>query len=129
MQQKVSVVFRKTGLRAFQPACLYAYLSAPTSAIVAKMSVTSYEYLDVEEAIQLAGKGQISIEELRAYATNYSKLLVYRIGKVYMAKHPATFQKLSSEYDFWPSSTFIPLSKTGATTLDRICSFYDVTQR
>ena len=78
----VRVVFRKQGPKTFRPNLLYAYLSAPVSAIVGKADVLQYEFLPTEQALDMASQGSIDVRELRAYAGEYAQLLVMRIGNV-----------------------------------------------
>ena len=120
---EVSIVFRKTGPRAFRPELMYAYVSGPISAIVARMSITSYDYLPLNDALSIADDGRISVADLRSYADQYSNLLVIGIGPVEEAPTPISYHTLSTEYGFFPSSTFIPLSQMGVDTLNRLGDF------
>jgi predicted transcriptional regulator len=123
LKQQVSVIFRKMGPTWFEPTTIYAYLSQPISAIVAKMPVLRYEFLPADEALALADKGKISKEELRAYTSDYSKLLTIKIGAVSKASPQITRTYLTNEFDYWPSSTFTSLSKEGMASLDSLGNF------
>lgn len=127
-ERKISVVFRKDGPRRFNPDWLYAYLTAPVSAITAKMPVTSYRKMALDEAVKLAPEGLLTEEGLRAYASapysaSYSELVVFRIGEIQAASSPVTMRQLQTEFSFWPSPTYIPLSEAGKATLDRLAKF------
>lgn len=120
---KLSVVFRKMGPADFTPDTVYAYVSARASAIVAKFTVKSWERLPLDKALRLAAKGNVTEEYLRTYTTGYSDLIVIVAGPLQVAEHPVTLKHLSTEYEFRPSSTFMPLSATGVTTIDRLARF------
>jgi predicted transcriptional regulator len=125
---KVSAIFRKAGPRKFTPDWLYAYLNAPVSAIVARIPVTDYRSVSIDDALRLANEGMISEEELRDYAAPryakpYSSLVVYRVGAIEMAASPVTMQLLSSEYGFFASPNFIQLSESGVAILNRLAGF------
>jgi len=118
-----SVVFRKFGPRDFTPDWIYAYVAQPVSAIVAKLEVTSYRLLPVADAVKLARKGLLTEEELRTYSARFSTLVVFGIGSSQLARRPVSLLTLKTDYDFWPDSTFIPLSMRGTTTLDELGDF------
>ena len=120
---EISVVFRKKGPTWFSPTHLYAYMSKPVKGIVARMPVAKYEFVPIESALEVASRGKIGKEELRAYAADYVNLLLIGIGPVAPAKSLISFELLAREYDFWPSSTFMPLSKSGMDVLDRLGDF------
>ncbi len=123
LDHKISYVFRKMGPRQFTPEVIYAYFSTPVSAVAAKCSVTSWESLGIEQAVTLAEKGSISPKDLRLYADNYSELLVIGIGRPIEATNRIEMQFMRKEFGFWPSSTFMPLSTFGCTTLDELGGF------
>jgi len=123
LDDDVGVVFRKMGPTWFSPKVVFAYLSAPISSIVARMSVTKYEFVPTETALACAERGKIEKEELRAYASGYSQLLLIEVAQVAKAETPITCAKLSSDYDYSPSSTFIPLAKEGIDTLNALGHF------
>jgi predicted transcriptional regulator len=120
---QVRVVFRKMGPKAFVPDLMYAYVASPDSAIVARMPITSYAAMPLKDAVQLADQGAISAEELIQYAHTWQELIVMHVGAVAVAKAPITYDYLAKEYNYWPSSTFIPLSRTGKTVLDKLGQF------
>jgi len=115
---KIKVVFRKAGPTRVTPELMYVYFSAPISAIVARLPIVSYEILPLAKAIMLTEDGQISREELVSYARDRQELVVMHVGQVAVASNPITRIHMSSAYNFWPSSTFIPLSGAGKRTLD-----------
>ncbi len=128
--KSVSVVFRKKGPTRYVPTAMYMYVSAPVSAIVARASVESYRSASIEEALAYVSEGGISEEELRDYAAQpyskrYDELLVYGLGQIQLAGSPIGLTTLMSEYDFWPSPSYIPLSVDGKKTLDDIGHFED----
>ena len=108
------------------PRLIYAYMSAPISAIVARMPIISYSSLLTQEAIKLAGRGCIDYGELQDYAKGMKELLVMEIGQVAVARNPITCTFMSANFNFWPSSTFIPLSASGARNLDELGQFENV---
>ncbi len=118
-----SVVFRKMGPIKFVPDLLYAYLTAPVSAIIARAEVTKYEHLPIEDALLLSRQGLLTKDEVRSYGLHYSHLFVFHLGQISISQSPVTMQHLVSNYDFWPSSTFIPLSGAGKETIDRLAGF------
>ena len=120
----VRVVFRKNGPRQFTPTMMYAYVAGPTSAIVAKMAITSYTTMSINEAVKLASSGAITEAELRDYAESYSQLVVMPVDLPRIARSPITYKFLSAEYNYWPSSTFIPLSQHGVQILDKLGEFH-----
>jgi len=122
-QKQFTVVFRKMGPKSFCPDVMYAYLTRPVSAIVAKIQVPRYEVLPIGEAAALAPQGLLTEHELRDYGTTYSELVVFWIEDIRMASAPITMKKLVADFDFWPSSSFIPLSKSGQHTLDSLGHF------
>ena len=122
------MVFRKMGPTRFQPSHLYVYINSPTSAIAGRLPITQLDILPIDDAIKIADAGMLTEEELRAYATPayakpYSALVVYRVGRFQPAASPITKQLLASNFGFWPSPSFIPLSKAGKNTLDRLGKF------
>lgn len=118
-----SVFFRKKAPLKFQPDLVYAYLTTPVSAIVAQLSISRCESQDVKQAAGLAKKSLLTQEEILAYAKQYTRLFVFTVDAIHLAKNPLTLQRLEAEYDFWPSSNFTPLSENGKTTIDRLCRF------
>jgi predicted transcriptional regulator len=120
---KCSLVFRKTGPKRFKPDRLYAYLSAPISAVVARIPVIGYEEMPLEQAVRLAAKGFISRQELLSYAGERPTLVVYTIGPPAIARRPVTRIALMEKYDFAPSQTYIPVSETGQSLLDHLAEF------
>lgn len=119
----ISAVFRKRCPSFFIPTIIYAYFAKPSSAIAARFPVISWERQPLAEAVGCAGKGRISPEELRSYAKGYDDLLVITIGQVEAAQSPVTHAYLCERYDYWPSSTFTPLSGTGVKTIDALAHF------
>lgn len=126
---QLDVVFRKMGPSMFTPSLVYAYVSAPSSAVVAKFSVISWERQPLKQALQQSVRGMLSEAYLRQYAQGYNELLVIRPGPIQVARTPVTLKLLSTEYEFWPSSTFMPLSGKGVATLDRLADFKRPTTR
>jgi len=123
IQGDVTLVFRKYLPADFTPSLVYAYVCAPTSAIVARMDVLLYESLPAREVIELAEEGLHSRNELRSYAKDFSELQIMRFGATRVAKNVITQKTLTEKYQFWPASTFIPLSSKGVKTLDSLGSF------
>lgn len=123
LEGKLEVLFRKMGPQSFKPTLVYAYVSAPASAIVAKFEVDSWEREPVDVAISLASKGLVSEDYLRSYSKGYSDLLVIKPGPIQVADTPITLKQMSNAYEFWPSSTFMPLSANGIQTLNRLGNF------
>lgn len=124
----MSVVFRKTGPRSFTPESLYVYLNAPVSAIIGRLPVSEYLSMSLDDAIELADQGMISEAELRDYAKqpygkHYSRLVVYRVGRIEVAEAPVTMKLLQSDYGFFASPNFIQLSTSGAQILDGLAGF------
>ena len=124
IKSEIRVVFRKKGPKQFTPKTMYAYISTPTSAIVAKMPVLSCEFLPLDEAVQRATRGAISEDELRHYAKTNRELVVIEIGKTSVAKTPITLDYLVQTHGFWPSANFIPLSNHGVDVLDQLGDFH-----
>ncbi len=123
---EVEVVFRKQGPRGFVPTLMYTYMAAPISAIVARIPISSYAYVATEKAIELADRGSIDSDELRDYAKGLGSLLVMELGRVAVAKYPITYSYMSEHFNFWPSSTYIPLSATGIQLLDELGQFENI---
>lgn len=123
---KIKVVFRKQGPHCFTPSLMYAYITAPISAIIARMPIISHTSMPTEKAILLATRGDIDVEELRHYAKDLDNLLVTEIGQIAVAKRPITLSYMSANFNFWPSSSFIPLSASGARTLDKLGQFENI---
>ncbi len=119
----VRVVFRKKKLVTTSPEWLYVYMASPVTAITAKLSIVSLESMAVSEALKLAEKGSIAVDELRKYAGKADELFVIHVGVVQVAKTPIEMSVLSSKYGFFPSPNFIRLSKSGASTIDRLANF------
>ena len=122
-EQKCTAVFRKRGPTKLTPTMIYVYAARPISAIVARMPVLEYQYVDTEVALKMANKGAISREELASYANRWDQLLIYTIGKVEFASEPVSRTTLSSDYGFAPSQTYIPLSHDGKSILDHLAGF------
>ena len=120
---EIDVVFRKLGPRDFVPRLLYAYVSAPISAIIARAPIEAYHDLPLTEALRLSDRGAIEKEELRQYAAGWLRLIVMELGQISVASTPLSCKSLSAKYNYWPSSTFIPLSRTGVQTLDQLGQF------
>ncbi len=119
----IRVVFRKMGPKAFVPDLMYAYVASPDSAIVARMPITSCTAMSLKDAVQLADEGCISPEELIQYAHTWQELIVMHVGAVAVAMEPISYDYLAKEYNYWPSSTFIPLSGNGKKVLDKLGQF------
>jgi predicted transcriptional regulator len=120
---KIEVVFRKQGPSNFTPRLIYAYVSAPTSAIVCRMPVIAYSTMPVAKALEFADRGCIEVDELKSYAGASNSLIVMELGAILVARSPITCEYLSQHYNYWPSSTFIPLSKSGVAILDELGEF------
>lgn len=120
---QIRVVFRKLGPTRFTPDLMYVYSTSPDSAIIARFPILFYDVKNVEDALLLAEDGKISREELLLYAHSQRELVVMGVGDVALARTPVTCALMSAKYNFWPSSTFIPLSSTGRRTLDRLAGF------
>ncbi len=124
---RVSVVFRKSGPTDFTPQLVYAYIAAPTSSIAFRMEITSYSSMPVEATFELADAGAISKSDLKSYAGSNHNLVVMRIGQIFVAELPITCDFLAQNFNFWPSSTYIPLSSAGVATLDELGHFKSIT--
>ena len=120
---EVSVVFRKTWPTKIDARAIYAYFGAPTSAIAAKFPIEGLELLPIQDALAFSAAGAISRAELETYATDFDAIYVCHIGSVEVANSPVDRKFLTDEYDFWPSSTYMPLSSYGEETLDRLAEF------
>ena len=116
----IDVVFRKMGPRHFEPDLLFAYVAAPISAIVARVAITRYERLSLRDAERLANRANLTPKELRSYAIGYDDVIVMELAPVVTTRHPITLDYLSKHYEFWPSSTYTPLSKAGVATLNKL---------
>jgi predicted transcriptional regulator len=123
LEGKVHVVFRKQGPRGFSPELMYVYASAPASAIIARVPIVSYQTMSMTESLSLASRGCIDLAELRSYGRSVDELVVMKIGSVSVARTPVACALLADKYNFWPSSTFIPLSATGVKVLDTLGQF------
>ena len=123
LQAAFSVELRKTGPTNLMPDCMYAYVTDPVRAIIARMSVTEFGHMSIAEALKESSHTLFSEHELRRYAAGRVGLYYSRLGPVRIAKTRITFQHLSQEYDYWPSSNFFPLSETGKTVLDSLGEF------
>ncbi len=123
LEGKLEVLFRKMGPQGFEPTLVYAYVSAPASAVVAKFEIDSWDREPVDVAIGLASKGLVSEDYLRSYSKGYTELLVIKPGPIQVAETPITLKQMSDAYEFWPSSTFMPLSGNGILTLNTLGNF------
>lgn len=122
-QGEIRVVFRKMGPTDFIPDTVYAYIASPDSAIVARAPILAYETLGIQDALDLADDGKLSRRELLEYVGEWKHLIVMRLGNLWVADTPITYAHLSEKYNYWPSSTFIPLSATGKNILDKLGKF------
>jgi hypothetical protein len=126
-QSEFSVVFRKHRPARMEPRWMYAYCSKPVSAIVARMPVISVLELPLDEAVKMCDRSMHTEDQIRKYAKStfrdYMSLVVYEIGIVEYAKSPIPLRLLVADFDYWPSSTFIPLSVEGKRILDKLGSF------
>jgi len=118
--QEVSVVFRKSGPSAFVPDQMFAYIAAPVSAITAKMRVESSVFMPIDEAVAYCDAARLTEDALREYAKDYAEVLVFHIADIEPATKPISRVLLTEQFDFWPSSTYIPLSSTGVATLETL---------
>jgi predicted transcriptional regulator len=123
INKRISTVFRKLGPNRFTPTTMYAYVSSPISAIVARARIASFAYLDIEEAIAFCKQGRMREDDLRTYARGFPRLLVMHIRDVNVARRPITYATLSTDFAFFPSSTFIPIGRSGVSTMDRLGRF------
>jgi predicted transcriptional regulator len=121
--QAFQCIFRKMGPHRFVPTHIYAYLAKPTSAIVAKMPVTSFGPITLSQAEAIASSAMLTPSELRAYADKRTELVIYHVGPISVARTPIAFEVLKQTYQFWPSSNYIPLSPQGSEVLDDLGSF------
>lgn len=127
IQGSFTYEFRKTGPTKLTPTSLYAYVTLPIRAIVAKFVVVQSGQMSVGEALMHTHETLFSEAELRSYAGDaYDILYFYHLGRVEVAHTPIEFQHLHDAYDYWPSSNFFPLSATGRDTLDSLGSFVDL---
>jgi predicted transcriptional regulator len=129
LEKKLDIVFRKQGPSDFIPKLIYAYVSAPRSAIVCRMQIVAYDEMPIAKAVTFADRGCIDVPELKSYAGIDGKLIVMKLGVILAAKSPITFEYLSRNYNYWPSSTFIPLSKSGVAILDDLGEFSTLPER
>lgn len=120
---QVRVVFRKMGPSDFTPNLMYIYIAAPDSAIVARSPITKYETLNLADALLLADDGKISRDALTEYARDRRQLIVMHLGEIAIAQSQITYLRLAEDFNFWPSSTFIPLSESGRRVLDKLGTF------
>jgi hypothetical protein len=123
LEKKLDIVFRKQGPSGFTPKLIYAYVTAPTSAILCCAPIVAYDEMPVAKAVTLADRGCIDVSELKTYSGVNGKLIVMELGAILVAKSPITYEFLSKHYNYWPSSTFIPLSKSGVAILDELGGF------
>jgi len=119
-QGTINAIFRRQVPISFVPDQIFAYVSKPISAITAKLFVTAFERLPVDDTIRFAKGGHLREDELRSYAGDREELVVIQISGTKVAVRPIEFAHLAKEYDFWPSSTSMPLSATGVRTLDEL---------
>lgn len=117
------VVFRKKGPESFSPDLIYAYFASPVHAVAAKLSVADYQQVPVANAIRLAEKGLMTEESLGAYAARHSHLKVFHVNGLLLARKPISLDLMVTNFHFWPSSNYVPLSKAGASALDTLASF------
>ena len=118
--RKVSVVFRKFGPRHFGPKWIYAYLTQPISAVVAKLEVTNCQHMTLDNAARVAEGSLLTKQEVLSYGARWEHLYVFGIGSIRMAIRPITFRHLADAYGYWPDSTFIPLTPNGEAVLDEL---------
>lgn len=118
--RQVSVIFRKKGPQRFTPDWVYAYIAIPTKAIVAKLEIDTLERLSTDQASQLARSSMLTPDEIRKYAGEHSRLFVYRVGTILVARKPITLTDLIAQFNYWPSSNYTPLSAQGVAILDNL---------
>lgn len=126
---RIDVVFRKQGPNDFKPQLIYAYVASPISAIVCRAQITTYQQFPIAQAVEFASRGCIDVEELLRYSGSNSKIITMELGQVFVAASPISCKILSSRYNYWPSSTFIPLSKYGVSVLDELGDFEPISKR
>ena len=120
LQRAFSVEFRKSGPMNLDPEWVYAYVTAPVAAIVARMPVKDFGHIAVKQAFALVKHALFNEVELEKYAGTMGDLYFYRFGPIQVAKQPITYKVLSSEYGYHTSSNFFPLSEYGRQTLDSL---------
>ena len=108
-----SVEFRLSGPRNMSPSIVYTYLATRIRAITARISVKRSGYVSVTEAVSLWRQTLLTADDLRKYAGTRKSLFLYEFGSIEMTDHPITYNLLSSEYGYFPSSNFFPLSQEG----------------
>ena len=123
INNEIRVVLRKSGPKRFTPELMYVYFSTTISAVAARLPIVSYDVRTVATARLLAEDGHISREVLVSYARDRQEFVVMDAGQAAVAHNPITRTHMSAEYNFWPSSTFIPLSGTGRRTSDAYARF------
>jgi predicted transcriptional regulator len=128
MQQNgFSVVYRKHRPAKMETHWMYAYCSRPVSAIVARMPVKSVTDMSIDEAIALSDRSMHSRQEILNYTKSafrdYTSLVVYEIGAIEYSACPIPLRLLIEKYDYWPSSSFIPISDEGKRILDKLGQF------
>lgn len=115
-----SVVFRKAFPKSLPVEWIYAYLSAPVSAVAARMRVKAWTYEDLGDAVTHASKSLLSETDIREYAKGYGGLTVIAVHAIEMAEPRLNLRTLEAEFDFWPSSTYQPISSAGKEKFDEM---------
>jgi hypothetical protein len=123
IQGAVSVVFRKMGPSHFSPKTIYAYFGSPIATLDARITVQQASRAPVDEAVNFAGQGLLTPDELRQYAELWSDLLVYQIGDILVAENTIPYSLLQDKYNFYVSSTYTPLSGTGVKVIESLGKF------
>lgn len=122
-QGNISVEFRKSGPNNVAPEIAYAYLASPLKAITARFTVVRFGTIPVKEAVRMSTGALLAPEEIRQYAKDRESLYFYQFSECRVATRQIAFQQLASEYGYFPSSNFFPLSERGRETLDRLGGF------
>lgn len=126
---QIRVVFRKRGPRAFTPDSIFVYIGRPSSRLIGRLEVRSFEFLPLADAVTLSKSGGMSEADLSKYAGEYKELAVFRVGAFEAASTPLALSELASSYSFYPPQSFLRLSESGRTELLDALGIVKVTKK
>lgn len=121
--REVHLFFRKRGPRAVTPEWVYVYVGAPASALIGRFRLRQHVQLDAHRALELAGEGGLTPEELLNYLGGSSHVDAFFVDELELAPRACPLAKLKEQYKFDPPQSFLFLSIEGLAALDGALGF------
>ena len=121
--KQFSVVIRKRVPKSTSFKWLYFHVNSPIGAICARAAIKTIFTATAKEAVKLAGKINLTPEEITEYIGNDASIGCYEIARFQFAKASLTTAVLGTRLTYYAPQSFFILSKPAKLRIDQMAVF------